>query len=247
MAIDSHIEWTQATWNPVTGCTKISAGCAHCYAERMARRLQAMGNPRYQDGFNLTLHPDLIDLPCSWKSPRLIFVNSMSDLFHEQVPIPFIQRVVETIEATPWHTYQVLTKRAERLAEVSQHIIWPRNSWVGVTVERQDYIHRIDLLKTVNAPVRFVSLEPLIGPLLSLPLDNIDWVILGGESGPGARTLSPEWVRDIRDQCQAGGVPFFFKQWGGVHKKRAGRLLDGMVWGQMPAARAMIAVLHGGG
>lgn len=237
MAIDSHIEWTQATWNPVTGCTKISAGCAHCYAERMARRLQAMGNPRYQDGFNLTLHPDLIDLPRSWKNPRLIFVNSMSDLFHEQVPVSFIQRVVETIEATPWHTYQVLTKRAERLAEVSRNITWPGNAWVGVTVERQDYIYRIDLLKTVSAAVRFVSLEPLIGPLLTLPLDGIDWVIVGGESGPGARPLSPDWVRDIRDQCQATSVPFFFKQWGGVNKKRAGRLLDGLVWGEMPKLR----------
>jgi protein gp37 len=235
MAIDSHIEWTESTWNPVTGCSKVSAGCAHCYAERMAKRLQAMGNPRYQNAFNLTLHPDLLDLPRSWKAPRRIFVNSMSDLFHEQVPLDFLQRVVATINATPWHTYQILTKRAERMVQMSADISWPANAWLGVTIERADYLHRIDLLRSVPAKVHFVSLEPLLGPLPGIELSGIDWVILGGESGPGARPLAREWVRDVRDQCQAAGVPFFFKQWGGVVKKRAGRVLDGLVWNQVPA------------
>lgn len=235
MAIDSHIEWTESTWNPVTGCSKVSAGCAHCYAERMAKRLQAMGNPRYQNAFNLTLHPDLLDLPRTWKTPRRIFVNSMSDLFHEQIPLDFLQRVVATINATPWHTYQILTKRAERLVQMSNDINWPANAWLGVTVERADYLHRIDLLRSVPAQIHFVSLEPLLGPLPGIDLNGIDWVILGGESGPGARPLASEWVRDVRDQCQAASVPFFFKQWGGVVKKRAGRVLDGLVWNQIPA------------
>jgi len=235
MADKSAIEWTEATWNPTTGCTKISTGCKNCYAERLAHRLQAMGNPKYANGFQLTLHEDALEIPLRWKKPRMIFVNSMSDLFHEDIPLEFIRRVFGIMQTAHWHTYQVLTKRAERLAELAPNLPWPPNVWVGVTVEEQRYTHRIDLLRTVPAAVRFLSLEPLLGPLPNLNLEGIHWVIVGGESGPGARPLRPEWVTDIRDQCQKAGVPFFFKQWGGVHKKRAGRTLEGRTWNQMPA------------
>ncbi len=237
MADKSAIEWTEATWNPTTGCTKISLGCKNCYAERLALRLQAMGNPKYANGFQLTLHEDALDLPLRWKKPRKIFVNSMSDLFHEEIPLDFIQRVFQTMQQAHWHIFQILTKRAERMAELAPQLPWPPNVWMGVTVEEQRYTHRIDLLRTVPAAVRFLSLEPLLGPLPNLNLNGIHWVIVGGESGPGARPMKPEWVTDIRDQCQDAGVAFFFKQWGGVHKKRAGRLLEGRTWDDIPTPK----------
>ena len=240
MADKSAIEWTEATWNPTTGCTKISLGCKNCYAERLALRLQAMGNPKYANGFQLTLHEDALEIPLRWKKPRKIFVNSMSDLFHEEIPLDFIQRVFQTMQQAHWHIFQILTKRAERMAQLAPQLPWPPNVWMGVTVEEQRYTRRIDLLRTVPAAVRFLSLEPLLGPLPNLNLNGIHWVIVGGESGPGARPMKPEWVTDIRDQCQAAGVAFFFKQWGGVHKKRAGRLLEGRTWDDIPAQTTAI-------
>lgn len=234
MAQASSIEWTEATWNPVTGCTKVSPGCKHCYAERMAKRLQAMGQPRYTDGFRVTLQPDLIELPLRWRQPRLIFVNSMSDLFHEQVPLDYVRRVFEVMAEADHHRFQILTKRAERLAEVAADLPWPANVWMGVSVESEKYLPRIGRLVQVPAAVRFLSLEPLLGPLDDLPLDGVDWVIVGGESGPRARPMHEEWVRSIRIQCAARQVAFFFKQWGGVQKKRHGRQLDGRTWNEMP-------------
>jgi protein gp37 len=234
MASDSAIEWTDATWNPVTGCAKVSPGCTHCYAERLAGRLQAMGNPRYRRGFALTLHEDQLDLPLRWKQPRRIFVNSMSDLFHAEVPADFIARTFAVMARAPWHTFQVLTKRAVRLAELAPHLPWPSNVWQGVSVENARYTARAAALATVPAAVRFLSVEPLLGPIPHLPLDGIDWVIVGGESGPGHRPLEPAWVRAIRDQCAAAGVAFFFKQWGGRTPKSGGRLLDGREWSDYP-------------
>jgi protein gp37 len=234
MGSKSAIEWTQATWNPVTGCTKISPGCKHCYAERIATRLQAMGQPRYANGFRVTLHPDLVDLPRRWWTPRLIFVNSMSDLFHEAVPEEFIRRVFDTMVVCTQHTFQILTKRSQRLAELASQLPWPRHIWMGVSVEHQRYTHRIACLRQTGAPVKFLSLEPLLGPLPNLDLQDIDWVIVGGESGPGARPMDPSWVIDIRDQCQRAKIPYFFKQWGGVHKGKTGRMLEGRTWDQMP-------------
>jgi protein gp37 len=234
MATKSSIEWTESTWNPLTGCTKISPGCKHCYAERMAKRLHAMGQPNYANGFKLTLHPHSLEVPLGWKKPQMIFVNSMSDLFHKDVPVDFIQQVFDVMRRADWHTFQVLTKRAERLLEIDPQIDWPSNVWMGVSVENQDYKYRIDLLRQTHARTKFLSLEPLLGPLPRLNLRGINWVIVGGESGPGARPLLEEWVIDIRDQCRAKRVPFFFKQWGGVQKKRAGRLLQGETWSQMP-------------
>ncbi|HOI56220.1 MAG TPA: phage Gp37/Gp68 family protein [Phycisphaerae bacterium] len=236
MGANSAIEWTESTWNPVTGCTKISAGCAHCYAERMTRRLKAMGQPNYRNGFRVTTHPHVLDLPLSWRKPQMIFVNSMSDLFHEKVSVRFIHDVFHTMRTADWHTYQVLTKRAERLAELAPALDWGPNVWMGVTVENADCAYRIDLLRSVHAAVRFLSIEPLLGPLPQLDLDGIHWVVVGGESGPGARPMDQAWVTDIRDQCLDADVPFFFKQWGGVRKKRAGRLLDGRTWDEMPDA-----------
>lgn len=233
---NSKIEWTESTWNPLTGCTKISRGCQHCYAERMSRRLQAMGQEKYHNGFQLTLHESSLDEPLGWLKPQMIFVNSMSDLFHKDVPIEFILRVFDAMRKAHWHTFQVLTKRADRLVEVNPLIDWPKNVWMGVSVEDNEYVDRADYLRQTSACVKFLSLEPLIGPLPALNLDGINWVIAGGESGPGARPLQPEWVRDIRDLCKQSDVPFFFKQWGGVHKKKAGRLLDGLVWNQWPIA-----------
>ncbi|MGB9738071.1 DUF5131 family protein, partial [Chloroflexus sp.] len=214
----TSIEWTEVTWNPLTGCTKISPGCKHCYAERMARRLQAMGVPKYRNGFRLTLHPTVLTEPLHWRTPRMIFVNSMSDLFHQDVPPDFICAVFAVMRQAHWHTFQVLTKRAERLRALDALLDWPPNVWMGVSVERVDYIARIDDLRATGAAIKFVSCEPLLGPLPQLPLDGIDWVIVGGESGPGARPMDPAWVRDIRDQCLAADVPFFFKQWGGPRK-----------------------------
>jgi protein gp37 len=237
MASLTSIEWTESTWNPVTGCTKISLGCRHCYAERMARRLKAMGQRRYRRGFNLTLHPDALQAPLSWRGPQMIFVNSMSDLFHRDVPTAFIQDVFEVMRQASRHTFQVLTKRAARLASLAERLPWPDNVWVGVTVEASDYMQRIDSLRQVPAAVRFLSLEPLLGPIESLPLDGIDWIIVGGESGPRSRPMQAEWALAIRDQCLAAHVPFFFKQWGGVQRTRAGRQLDGRTWDQYPQAR----------
>lgn len=237
-AQSSSIEWTDSTWNPVTGCTRISPGCVHCYAERLAKRLHAMGNPRYTNGFKVTLHEDLVELPLSWRTPKMIFVNSMSDLFHVDVPLEFIQRCFRTMAKADWHVFQILTKRADRVAELAPKLEWPENVWMGVSVENERYLPRIDYLRQVPAFVRFLSLEPLIGPLPGLNLDEIHWVIAGGESGPGARPVKAEWIRAIRDRCQSDNVPFFFKQWGGVWKKRTGRELDGRTWDQLPASWA---------
>ncbi len=235
MGDHSAIEWTDATWNPVTGCTKVSPGCKHCYAERLAARLQAMGNPRYRNGFRVTLHPDQLGLPLRWSQPRRIFVNSMSDLFHEAVPEEFIERVFDVMERADWHVFQVLTKRAGRLAELAPRLPWPPNVWQGVSVENARYTSRVAHLQRVPAAVRFLSVEPLIGPIPLLPLDGIRWVIVGGESGPNHRPVDPDWVRGIRDQCLAAEVPFFFKQWGGPTAKSGGRVLDGQVWNDVPA------------
>ncbi len=230
----SKIEWTESTWNPVTGCSKVSPGCQHCYAERMAFRLQAMGTPKYKNGFTTTLHEDSLRIPLNWKKPRLVFVNSMSDLFHSDVPTEFILRVIEVMREAHWHQFQVLTKRSERLAEIDRLIDWPTNVWLGVSVESEKYTYRIDDLRSTKAAVRFLSLEPLLGPLKNLNLRKIHWAIVGGESGPGARDMRMEWVLQIRNQCVRAGVPFFFKQWGGVNKKRTGRLLEGRTWDQLP-------------
>jgi protein gp37 len=234
MATTSNIEWTEMTWNPVTGCIKVSQGCKHCYAERMAKRLHAMGTPRYQEGFKPTLHYDLIDLPKRWKKPRLIFVNSMSDLFQEAVPDDFIQQVFATMKQCPQHTFQILTKRSERLRILSAKLPWPPNVWMGVSVEDSKVVNRIIDLAAVPALVRFLSCEPLIGPLTSLPLKGIHWVIVGGESGAGARPMQVKWVESIQQQCRSNEVPFFFKQWGGVRKEIAGRELHGQTYDEMP-------------
>ena len=234
MAQNSSIEWTGSTWNPVTGCVKISAGCKHCYAERMARRLQAIGQPNYIAGFLPAMHEHVLDLPLKWKKPQTIFVNSMSDLFQNSIPQEFIGKVFGVMQKARWHTFQILTKRSERLAELSKDLTWTSNMWMGVTVEHQDYINRIDHLRKTGAFIKFLSLEPLLSPIPDLKLDNIDWVIVGGESGPGARPLQQEWVIDILEQCKRSGTPFFFKQWGGVRKKKAGRQLLGKTWDQMP-------------
>lgn len=234
MAADSKIEWTESTWNPVTGCTKMSPGCKHCYAERMARRLKAMGHPNYAAGFDVRCHEHVLDIPLHWRKPRTVFVNSMSDLFHRDVPLEFILRIFDVMRRAHWHTFQVLTKRSRRLAELDPSLDWPANVWAGVSVETQDYIYRIDDLRRTLARVRFLSLEPLLGPLPRLDLRRIDWVIVGGESGPGARPMEEEWVLDIREQCLGANIPFFFKQWGGFNRKRNGRLLDGRTWDEMP-------------
>ncbi|KGR89055.1 hypothetical protein CD30_17750 [Ureibacillus massiliensis 4400831 = CIP 108448 = CCUG 49529] len=234
MAGSSSIEWTEATWNPVTGCNKVSDGCKHCYAERMAKRLHAMGNPRYENGFNVTLHYDLIDVPRKWIKPRKVFVNSMSDLFHEKIPTEFIQKVFRTMNETPQHTYQVLTKRPKRILDLSSQLNFTPNIWIGTSVENTKVINRIELLKKVPAKIRFLSCEPLLGPLDDLNLIDIHWVIVGGESGPGARPVEADWVRSIRDQCQSQNVSFFFKQWGGVQKHRFGRKLDNRTYDEFP-------------
>jgi protein gp37 len=238
MAQESLIEWTDATWNPVTGCTKVSPGCKFCYAQRMANRLHAMGNRRYANNFETTLHADLLDIPLAWHRPRRIFVNSMSDLFHPDVPDEFIGRVFQTMQAAHWHTFQVLTKRTERLAHLRHRLSWPTNVWLGVSVENSDYRFRIRDLAAVPAAVRFLSVEPLLGPIPRLSLRDVDWVIVGGESGPKARPCKPEWVRSIRDRCEASGVAFFFKQWGGARKTVTGRILDGRTWDQFPAVQS---------
>ena len=234
MASNSPIEWTEATWNPVTGCDKISPGCAHCYAERMANRLQAMGQPNYVRGFELSLQAQMLDLPLRWKRSKRIFVNSMSDMFHADVPLPFIQQAFDVMSRASWHQFQILTKRSERLLSVDRYLNWQPHIWMGVSVENARFQYRIDELRAAHAHVKFLSLEPLLGPLPDLNLRDIDWVIVGGESGPHARPMAPSWVSDIRDQCRDAGVAFFFKQWGGVFKSRTGRELEGRTWDQMP-------------
>ena len=230
----SNIEWTDMTWNPTTGCTKVSTGCQNCYAEIMARRLKAMGLPKYRNGFELTLHADELETPFRWRKPRTVFVNSMSDLFHRDVPVIFIEKVFNTMAKCPQHRFQILTKRPNRVRSLDTHLSWSPNIGLGVSVENRRHIHRIHLLRETSAKVKFLSLEPLLGPLKDLPLDGIDWVITGGESGPRARPIKTEWVIDIRDQCQNKNIPFFFKQWGGKNKKKAGRQLDGHIYDEMP-------------
>ena len=242
---DGVKEWKTISWNPTTGCDRISAGCDNCYALMFAGRLKEMGQARYQNdgdprtsgpGFGLTLHPDVINLPRTWKKPRHIFVGSMSDLFHARVPLDFIQRVVEVMRETPQHTYQVLTKRARRLAELSKQIEWSDNVWVGTSIEDERQLRRADELRRVNAAVRFLSLEPLLAPLPNLNLDGIDWISVAGESGPNARPMDADWVRDLRDRARKNGTAFFFLQWGGT-KPRAGRILDGRTWDELPVRR----------
>jgi protein gp37 len=238
MAQQSAIEWTESTWNPVTGCTKISPGCENCYAERMALRLQAMGQPNYANGFDLTMQRRMLELPLKWRQRQTIFVNSMSDLFHRGVTTEYILEVFGVMNRANHHLYQVLTKRSQRLERLSPQLPWQPHIWMGVSVESREYTFRIDHLRNTDAHVKFLSLEPLLGPLRRLNLRGIDWVIVGGESGPYAREMKPEWVLDIRDQCLAADVPFFFKQWGGKRKSVNGRELEGEVWNQMPAAVA---------
>ena len=230
----SKIEWTETTWNPVTGCTKVSAGCKNCYAEKMALRLQAMGTPKYENGFKVTCHKDVVGQPITWKKSQMIFVNSMSDLFHEDVPETFIDLVFGTMRFASHHTYQVLTKRADRLLAIDRKLVWADHIWMGVSIENRDCLQRIDSLRQCSASVKFLSCEPLLESLGEINLTGIDWVIVGGESGPSARPMEKAWVNEIMRQCRTANVPFFFKQWGGVNKKKAGRLLDGKIWQQMP-------------
>jgi protein gp37 len=234
MAEKSTIEWTESTWNPVTGCTKISDGCKNCYAERLALRLKAMGQKNYRNGFALTIQDQALELPLSWKKPQTIFVNSMSDLFHKDISLDYIQKVFAVMAKADWHNFQVLTKRADRLKEINLELKWMPNIWMGVSVENQKVVHRIEDLRETDAHIKFLSIEPLLSNLPNLNLSGIDWVIVGGESGPKARPMKEKWVLDIRDQCEAANVPFFFKQWGGVRKHKTGRLLEGKTWDEMP-------------
>jgi protein gp37 len=243
MATKTHIEWTQMTWNPVTGCDKVSQGCKNCYAERMAKRLKAMGAARYQNGFELVQQEDLVDLPKKWKQPRLIFVNSMSDLFHERVDANFIARVFDTMVGCPQHQFQILTKRSQRLADLASGLPWPSNVWMGVSVEDESVVQRIDHLRQVPATVRFLSCEPLLGPLDDLNLSGMHWVIVGGESGPRARPMQSAWVESIQRQCSHAKVAFFFKQWGGVRKDLTGRLLNGNTFDEMPDVARLPAAI----
>ncbi|OGU63585.1 MAG: hypothetical protein A2499_10490 [Stygiobacter sp. RIFOXYC12_FULL_38_8] len=234
MALKSSIEWTESTWNPITGCNKISPGCKFCYAERMAKRLKAMGSENYKNGFKLTLQEHALTLPLTWKKPQTIFVNSMSDLFHKDVPISFVKKTFDVMNKADWHRFQVLTKRSDTLLKLNSELNWTENIWMGVSVENQDYTFRVDDLRKTNAHIKFLSIEPLIGRINDLDLTNIDWVIVGGESGPGARPIEEEWVVRIKDICKEAKVPFFFKQWGGVNKKKNGRTLKGRIWSEMP-------------
>jgi protein gp37 len=249
MADGSAIEWTDATWNPIRGCTKVSPGCKHCYAETFAERFRGVPDHAFEQGFDLRLVPEALELPLRWRASRRIFVNSMSDLFHEDVPERFIARVFEVMRRASHHRFQVLTKRSSRMAELAASLDVSDNVWMGVSVENAKYRTRIDDLRRVQAKVRFLSVEPLLGPMPRLNLAGIHWVIVGGESGPRARPMDAEWVRAIRDQCNAAGVPFFFKQWGGVRKHLTGRVLDGQTWSEMPdrapRGQSMLAVLNG--
>lgn len=248
MSSRSAIEWTEVTWNPVTGCDRVSRGCDHCYALTLAKRLKAMGAPKYQQdgdprtsgpGFGVSVHPGTLDEPFGWCSPRVVFVNSMSDLFHARVPLDFIREVFDVVSATPQHTYQVLTKRSLRLRRLADQLEWPPNLWMGVSVETSNVAYRVGHLRQIPAAVRFLSCEPLLGPLNQLDLSSIDWVIAGGESGPGYRPMHLEWARGLRDLCNEVDVPFFFKQWGGRTPKSAGRELDGVIWDEMPRISRM--------
>lgn len=230
----SSIEWTESTWNPLTGCTKVSPGCKNCYAERMAKRLKAMGVDKYANGFRLTLHPETLEEPLEWVKSQTIFVNSMSDLFHQDTPLDFILQIFDIMRRAHWHQFQILTKRAKRLLELDSHINWPENVWMGVSVENADYVKRIDFLRQTHAAIKFLSCEPLLGALPCLDLQGIHWVIVGGESGPHSRPIEYEWVRVIHEQCKQVNVPFFFKQWGGTRKKKTGRLLDNRTWDELP-------------
>jgi protein gp37 len=230
----TKIEWTESTWNPTSGCSKLSIGCKNCYAERMAKRLQAIGLEKYKNGFELTLHPAKLQEPYNWKNPRTVFVNSMSDLFHENIPVKFIENVFIVMNENLRHTFQVLTKRAGILLQYSDNLTWSNNIWMGVTVESQQYVNRIDKLRQTGAKVKFLSLEPLLSQIKNLDLEDIDWVIVGGESGPGARPMLKKWALEIKEQCQSQNVPFFFKQWGGINKKKAGRILAGRTWDETP-------------
>lgn len=234
MGAQSAIEWTDATWNPVTGCSKVSPGCAHCYAETFAERFRGVKGHPYEQGFDLKLWPERLSLPLLWKRPRRIFVNSMSDLFHEDVPTPYIKDVFRVMVAADIHIYQVLTKRAERLAALASQLPWASHIWVGVSIENRRFVHRADLLRSVPSAVRFISAEPLLGPLTNLSLTGIDWLIAGGESGVGRRPVKGEWIQELRDKCLAADVAFFFKQWGGRTSKAGGRDLDGRQWSEMP-------------
>lgn len=242
MSDNSAIEWTNATWNPITGCTKISPGCANCYAETFAERFRGVPNHPYEQGFDLKLWPDRLQLPYTWKKPKFIFVNSMSDLFHKDVSEEYIQSVFRVMNEANWHTYQVLTKRAERLLELSPSLKWAPNIWMGVSVENADYAYRAELLSRTGAMTKFLSVEPLLGPIRELPLNGIDWVIVGGESGRRCRPVQEEWIVNIREQCFASNTKFFFKQWGGFNKKKAGRLLEGRTWDDMPEKLELTAV-----
>ncbi len=234
MSFNSAIEWTESTWNPMTGCTKVSIGCKNCYAERLAKRLKAMGQPNYRNGFKPTLHPNMLELPLQWKKPQMVFVNSMSDIFHEDAPEDFIKKIFSVMAKAHWHIFQVLTKRSDRLLELADDLKWESNIWMGVTVESEENTLRIDHLRQSPAKVKFLSLEPLLGPLQELNLYGMNWVIAGGESGPNARIMRKKWVIDVKDQCEKVIIPFFFKQWGGTNKKKSGRLLEGRTWDQMP-------------
>lgn len=241
MADRSAIEWTEATWNPVTGCSKLSPGCAHCYAETFAERWRGVPGHPYEQGFDLKLWPERLEQPLRWRRPRTIFVNSMSDLFHEEIPDDFVAEVFGVMAKADWHSFQILTKRHERLLELGRHLEWPPNVWMGVSIENRRFVHRANYLRDVPAVVRFISAEPLLGPLDGLDLAGIDWLIAGGESGPGHRPVREEWLCDLRDRCLAADVAFFFKQWGGVRSKSGGRVLDGRTWDEMPVARGALA------
>ncbi len=230
----SKIEWTESTWNPITGCTKISPGCQYCYAEKLSKRLMAMGQPNYRNGFQLTLQPHMLEKPLTWKKPQIILVNSMSDIFHKQVPIEYIHKIFDVIERASWHQFQLLTKRSKRMMELSPRLKWPANLWMGVSIENNDYTFRIDHLTQTQGKIKFLSIEPLLGPLPNLNLTNVDWAIVGGESGPNARPIEKTWVEDILKQCKKANVPFFFKQWGGKNKKKTGRSLNGKTWDELP-------------
>ncbi len=242
MAIKSRIEWTESSWNPITGCNKISEGCLNCYAESLAERLKAMGQPKYANGFKLTLHPDELETPLKWKKPKIIFVCSMSDIFHKDVPDEFIIQIFETMNKASWHIFQVLTKRAERIEKIKDKVKWSNNIWLGVSVENERNIWRIEYLANSPAKVKFLSLEPLLSDIPNLSLKNIDWVIVGGESGINARPMEKQWVINIKNQCEKAGVPFFFKQWGGINKKKTGRLLDGKTYDEMPIPKQRVLV-----
>jgi protein gp37 len=236
MSRTTEIEWTWVSWNPITGCSKVSEGCRHCYAEKMALRLKGMGVAKYRNGFEVTIHPDTLETPLTWKKPQVVFVNSMADMFHSDIPFEFVQRVFNVMARADWHIFQILTKRSKELVRKAPDLDWPPNIWMGVTVENAHYTYRIDDLRKIPTAVRFLSMEPLLGPVPDMDLSGIDWVIVGGESGPGARPMKREWVLEIQSQCARQGTAFFFKQWGGVNKKAAGRLLQGRTWDEVPPA-----------